>query len=386
MALMQITDEISNSMDMNKITIGVFLDLAKAFDTVDHGILLAKLNHYGIRGVPLKWFQSYLANRQQYVVMDGVSSSRSEIQCGVPQGSILGPLLFLIYINDLCSVSTLLKGVMFADDTNFFLTGDDSGLMEVQLNRELNLISSWLRSNLLTLNLEKTVYVMFTRRKIRPINISLYGTLINQVMDIKFLGIIIAHSLKWNLHISAVCSKMAKNIGILSKVRYFLPLDLRRQLYQTLVEPYMSYCCMIWAADRKTTCLNKVHKMQKRYCRLITFSHFQAHSNPLFKDLKLLTIYGMYKYQVSIYMYKHLHNMLPVSSFLFHANQEIHSHQTRQSFKLHNEYCRTALCKSTLRHQGPRLWNSLPPEFNDLHYNQFKNKLKAYIIDDSGIS
>ena len=122
-ALLKLSDDISRSMDIGNITVGAFIDLAKAFDTVDHTILLRKLSHYGIRGSVNKWFCSYLSNRVQYVSIDKSSSSHSLIRCGVPQGSILGPILFLLYINDLTQVSKILQVIMFADDTNLFLSG-----------------------------------------------------------------------------------------------------------------------------------------------------------------------------------------------------------------------------------------------------------------------
>ena len=136
MALLQLVDELTDSVDKNKVTAGVFIDLAKAFDTIDHGILLKKLQHYGIRGVALSFFKSYLCCRKQYVFLNETKSELLTITCGVPQGSILGPILFLIFINDLNSVSSKLKTIMFADDTNLFSTGNSIDAVEQQLNTD----------------------------------------------------------------------------------------------------------------------------------------------------------------------------------------------------------------------------------------------------------
>ena len=156
MALMTLMDKLTKCLDNDEYIIGVFLDFSKAFDTVDHVILLQKLSVYGVRGNALSWFESYLKNRQQFVTYNGVLSDTKILQCGVPQGSILGPLLFLIYINDLANVCTSSFPILFADDTNLFNHGKDMFSLQVALNQELANISKWLKVNKLSLNIKKT--------------------------------------------------------------------------------------------------------------------------------------------------------------------------------------------------------------------------------------
>ena len=165
MAFMVLMDKLIKSLDEGKIVVGIFLDFSKAFDTVDHSILLAKLYHYGIRGTSLSWFQSYLSNRKQFVTYDGVSSSVKTIRCGVPQGSILGPLLFLIYINDLFNACSKCLPILFADDTNLFVSGYDLSSINAILSEELAELSVWLKVNKLSLNIKKTHFMIFTRKK-----------------------------------------------------------------------------------------------------------------------------------------------------------------------------------------------------------------------------
>ena len=164
-ALLHLIDDLSQSIDDGKITAGVFVDLAKAFDTVNHAILLNKLQHYGIRGITLKWFESYLLDRKQFVVVNKACSGIAQVRCGVPQGSILGPLLFILYMNDFNYISNLLKIVMFADDTNLFLTGKDCREIESLFDRKLQCISEWFTSNRLSLNVSKTLYLVFSNKK-----------------------------------------------------------------------------------------------------------------------------------------------------------------------------------------------------------------------------
>ena len=160
-SLVEITEEIKESIDNGKYGCGIFIDLKKAFDTVNHKILLSKLEHYGIRGSLLKWFESYLTNRTQYVFLNGVSSDTMSMSCGVPQGSVLGPLLFLLYINDLPNISDKLKFFLFADDTNIYYESDNLKSLEKIVNQELKSLSLWLNVNRLALNVSKTNFVIF---------------------------------------------------------------------------------------------------------------------------------------------------------------------------------------------------------------------------------
>ena len=157
-------DKLISSLERKEFVIGIFLDFSKAFDTVDHAILLQKLCHYGIRGNALKWFTSYLSNRTQYVTYNGVVSAMKGISCGVPHGSILGPLLFLMYINDLCSMCKYTTPILFADDTNLFCSGPDIKTMESNINNELTEISLWLKVNKLSLNIKDSLYGFFKEK------------------------------------------------------------------------------------------------------------------------------------------------------------------------------------------------------------------------------
>ena len=183
MALISAIDYITDSLDNKSHTAGVFLDLSKAFDTVNHNILLSKLNHYGIRGNALQWFKSYLSNRTQGVKYNDVVSSSRAIGIGVPQGSILGPLLFIIYINELSVVVPKLKSIIFADDTTLFLSSSDLFQLKQDLNKELKQLSQWFESNKLSINIKKTHYMLFSLNK--NVQNTQFDVKINETSDLK---------------------------------------------------------------------------------------------------------------------------------------------------------------------------------------------------------
>ena len=190
MALTILIDKITSAMDKGEHIIGLFVDLAKAFDTVNHTILLKKLTHYGIRGTALQWIHSYLSERQQSVKFNGNNSTHRNITCGVPQGSILGPLLFFLYINDLSAVSDITFPIMFADDTNLFIQGKDPNEMELKLTNEIAKLTNWLKANKLSLNINKTHTVNFSKShniRTRQNNIIIDGKAIETVNYTKFL-------------------------------------------------------------------------------------------------------------------------------------------------------------------------------------------------------
>ena len=238
MALLVFLDRIINNLEKGEYAIGIFLDFSKAFDTVDHNILLAKLNFYGIRGVPLDFLRSYLTDRKQFSTYNNVQSSTKHVSCGVPQGSILGPLLFLLYVNDLAMVSESLFTLLFADDTNCFITGKDIPTLVRKINKDLDSISLWLKANRLSLNVDKTKFILFEPKRKRcnaDVNICINGKNVSQVTQTKFLGGIIDSKISLEPHVLYIKNKIAKVIGILYRSRDVLCHNQLVSLYKSLI-------------------------------------------------------------------------------------------------------------------------------------------------------
>ena len=254
MAHIVLMDKLIHAMENGEYVIGIYLDFSKAFDTVNHAILLDKLHHYGIRGVAHSWFKNYLTNRHQFVTYNGAKSKLKVINCGVPQGSILGPLLFLIYINDLVSVCKSTMPIMFADDASLFASGTDIHVIEDTINKELSNISTWLKVNRLSLNVKKTHFMMFTNKRysIVKIEIKIDNEPIEETTKTKFLGVIIDNKLTWKDHIMYISGKISRGMGIIIKSRKLLYKQTLLNLYYSFIYPYFIYCNQVWGNTCKS--------------------------------------------------------------------------------------------------------------------------------------
>ena len=240
-AITEFTANVIPALDNNNKCLSVFLDLSKAFDTINHDILLMKLKRYGIRGVALKWFRSYLNQRMQYVSFKGVHSKTGKVEYGVPQGSVLGPLLFILYSNDIPLSLTHSKAILFADDTTVFCTGSD--LYEC-INSDLDNLGDWFKANQLSVNPSKTKYILFTKRcgvDDQMHNLYIEGTILERVPCTTFLGLYIDEHLSWKQHIDHCKKKMSSGIYAMNMAKHILSINHLRTLYYSLVHPYATY-------------------------------------------------------------------------------------------------------------------------------------------------
>ena len=300
------------------------IDFSKAFDTVDHSVLLKKLEHYGIRGIPLNWFRSYLSGRKQYVTINGINSTPKQVMYGVPQGSILGPLLFIIYINDIPQIAQFAKFIMYADDANIFIIGKDIDEVYRKLEDLLNFLIRWVDNNGLALNLKKTNYIIFSRQNNHAYReVFIAGAKIERKTEARFLGVIVDEKLNWSQHISAIKTKMTRYIGLMYKLKRYLPLSARLQIYHSFVQSHLNFCSLVWGFAAKSN-IESLFRKQKMGLRAVIpgFTNYwykdgelPAHTKLSFQAYDILTVHSIIVKNALIFMHKinNFPRLLPAS-------------------------------------------------------------------------
>ena len=302
----------------------------------------------------------YQTEHNYYVMFNGVASDSRQIMYGVPQGSILGPLLFLIYINDFANICSSMQAILYADDTNVFISGRNIDEMIDKMNCELKNVTRWLNTNKLSLNVCKTHYVIFApgRKCASPTaQVIIDNCIVSREYSTMFLGVKIDSKLTWWDHVQYIKKKIAKNVGVLSRAKHLLKRSTMLSLYYSFIYPYLTYCLEIWGMAA-TTCTDSLLKLQKRFCRMITSSENMAPSEPLFKALKILPIQKLYDYSVLVFIFKFYHGYLPNSlRKLFAKKTVLQNNVTRNEHFLVVPKCKTSLAKNYITFQGPSLWN-----------------------------
>ena len=333
-AITEFTSELLPTLDINEKCLSVYLDLSKAFDTINHNILLKKLEYYGIRGMALEWFRSYLFQRRQYVSYLSTNSDTEIMSFGVPQGSVLGPLLFILYSNDIPRPLSYCKSILFADDTTIYLNGNNLNVLYEQVNSDLKSLTDWFRANQLSVNPTKTKYILFSK-KVTPMTDGLFLKIDNekleQVNSTKFLGVFIDSHLTWENHIEHCKSKVSSGIYALNMSKHVLKQSHLKILYYSLIHSHLTYGLILWG-NALQKYISKLERVQKKAIRAITRSKFNAPSSPVFRELNILKLRDLYKLNVGTFLYKFVYKTLPVPLlrlYIYHG--DTHDHMTRHS-------------------------------------------------------
>lgn len=382
MAVHSLTTNLYTAFDDREFGLGVFLDLSKAFDSIDRDIILGKLDHYGVKGTELRWFRSYFSHRTQYSVYNDSKSSVCAVDYGVPQGSIIGPLIFIMYMNDIVNSSKLLRYIMFADDTSVFATSSNLNTLFTMMSTELNNLNAWFISNRVTLNLSKTNYIIFHRNQ-KKVNgefaLEMAGSTIERVQETKFLGLIIDESLSWKSQVQHVLRKISKFVPIFYKIRNSIPESSLQIIYNSLVYPHLTYCNSVWGRSSRITSY-PLTLFQKKIVRCISFSGARDHSSPLLKDLKMLTIGDINVYMVGIFVYKSLHGLNSCRSY-FSFHETVHDTRLSQSVDLRPFPAITTHSQQSIKSNGPSVWNRIPAQIRlKESCDTFKLLLKRYLL------
>ena len=359
------------------------MDLSKAFDMITHEILQKKLEHYGFRGNFLSFIMNYLKDRKYFVCINGYLSDTKINNIGVPQGSTLGPLLFLLYVNDIINCSNVLKFILFADDTTVLLRSHCIKDLNNKLAIEVQKVITWFCANNLVINLTKTNCMLFSNKRGNPrLSITVDNLILEGKEVITFLGVEIDSKLTWKSHIQHICNKISRSIAILRILKHSFPKHILIMIYMSLIYSYINYCNIVWGSAYESH-LKPLIVLQKKAVRLITNANFRDNSAPIFFNLKLLPISRIYHLNCLQFLFKVLHNdSFPYLKNRILYNYSTHNHITRNRYKLKPIRERLELCKNSYLSQSVKLWNNLDDNTKESKslYN-FKLKVKQSLIN-----
>ena len=325
-----------------------------------------------------------MKERKYFVSVNGLNSNTKSVNIRVPQGSTLGPLLFLIYVNDMKNCSNILKFIQFADDTTILYKNTSIVELNKVLETEAAKVIKWLSANKLIINLSKTHSMLFTNKYGNlHLSVCIQDEYLEEKLVTKFLGVEIDNKLTWKDHIHYITSKVSKSISILRRVRYSFPKNILRMIYMSLIYSYLNYCNIIWGCAHRNT-LQPLYVLQKKAIRLINNSHYLEHTLPIFKSLKLLTVFQVFELNCLKFIYKCIKtNQFPLLKRKLLCNSNVHNHNTRDKNLLRLPFVRLEMCKKSYFYRGILLWNRLDQIMKNCQsQNIFKKQTKIFLLSN----
>ena len=376
-ATIDVSDHILSEMAKGKIVAAVFIDLAKAFDTVDHSILLKKMDRYGVQGTEQKWLKSYLSDRHQVTsVNDSQSAELQEKEYGVPQGSVLGPLLFICYINDIQASLNCVSHI-YADDTVLLFSNPEVEALNQNVQAGIKSVAEWLSSNKLTLNVGKTEYMLFANKRklnlVRNFDLNINETKIKRTEKFKYLGVYFDPTLSLKEHINITAGKLKNKLNKIERAIPYLTNDTKKLLFNALILPHIDYCSEVWSSA-SNACLKKVASVYNRSLRLLEG-----------KNDKYCNLNTRLEKNILKMMFKSVNKISPVYlQKRIKLAREIHSRTTRSALskKIFIEKRNTKSEAKLFTTRAASLWNSLPYELTSLDsFLRFKISIEDYYRD-----
>lgn len=339
----------------------IFCDLSKAFDCVQHAILVDKLIKYGLNITAVNLIKSYLMGRDQITVYNGVTSSSTEVKYGVPQGSVLGPLLFIIYVNDLPTYVNDTSIVLFADDTTMINIDSDENILLQDMQLSQLKASEWFRANKLHLNETKTQIMFFSTRCLDHFD---------NTENVKALGVIMDPHLRWDQHVDYLCGKLSKTVYLIRNLMTELPQTVIKTVYFSLFQSVFSYAILTWGHSSH---LCRIFSLQRRVMRIMSRLTFRQDVKEKFRELNILTVPSYYILKALMYV---KHN---INNYVMHS--EIHEYDTRRKDQIFLDFTRLVKSRNAINYYGPIFFNKLPPNIKQLPESKFHFKIKQILLN-----
>ena len=360
-AVIEIVDNIIDHIEKGSLVAGIYLDLSKAFDCVDHEILLHKLHHYGIRGSMHRWIRDYLSNRKQFTYVNDTASSSQTVNIGVPQGSVLGPLFFIIYVNDISAATGSDQVRLFADDSNIFVSDKNPVILKEKMVDKMSELNLWFTSNKMTNNVAKAAYSIFTNQPRIPtiLNTVNFGRdTIERVKFSRYLGLQLDDKLEWKEHIELLKAKLRKTLQAFKIVKNYLTEEQKRQMYYAYFFSRLQYGIELFGHTSKGQ-MKELQVLQSKAIKVLYRKDFRTPTKQLHKDCNILLVKDIQTLNILKFVFKQRIGKAPEAfNNYFTENNAIHGHNTRISNNLHPTKPKTSYGKKGIKYHGAILWNS----------------------------